>query len=106
LQTVFPSCIFLVLLSVIFAVLTVKTICDLKEENLRLWQQLALERQKVIRSLSSQTLLTGGNLLARMTARHLTPAMRCPGLGVEAGGARQHPLHQVVLTLGPGPTWS
>lgn len=40
------SCIFLVLLSVIFAVLTVKTICDLKEENLRLWQQLALERQK------------------------------------------------------------
>ena len=40
-------CLLLVLLSVIFAVLTVKKICDLKEENLRLWEQLSIERQKV-----------------------------------------------------------
>lgn len=40
------GCLVLVLLSVIFAVLTVKKICDLKEENMRLWEQLSLERQK------------------------------------------------------------
>jgi len=40
------GCLLLVLLSVIFAVLTVKKICDLKEENLRLWEQLSIERQK------------------------------------------------------------
>ena len=34
-------------LSLVFAVLTVKKICDLKEEKLRLWQQLRLEMQKV-----------------------------------------------------------
>jgi len=40
------SCIFLVFLSILFAIVSVKKICDLKEENLRLLQQLALERQK------------------------------------------------------------
>jgi len=40
------SCIFLVFLSILFAIVSVKKICDLKEENLRLLQQLAIERQK------------------------------------------------------------
>merc|ERR1711962_1636883 len=39
------SCIFLVFLSILFAIVSVKKICDLKEENLRLLQ-LAIERQK------------------------------------------------------------
>eukprot|EP00092_Neocalanus_flemingeri_P076570 GFUD01094990.1.p1 GENE.GFUD01094990.1~~GFUD01094990.1.p1 ORF type:complete len:304 (+),score=116.61 GFUD01094990.1:121-912(+) len=36
----------LVLLAIIFTLTTVKQICDLKEQNLRLMQQLAFERQK------------------------------------------------------------
>ena len=38
---------FLVILAIIFTVSAVKQICDLKEQNLSLLQQLAFERQKV-----------------------------------------------------------
>ena len=37
----------LVILSIIFTLSAVKQICDLKEQNLSLMQQLAYERQKV-----------------------------------------------------------
>ena len=37
----------LVILAIIFTVSAVKQICDLKEQNLSLLQQLAFERQKV-----------------------------------------------------------
>ena len=37
----------LVILTIIFTVSAVKQICDLKEQNLSLLQQLAFERQKV-----------------------------------------------------------
>lgn len=40
------SSIVLLVLSIIFAILTVKMICDLKEENLLLMRKLAFERQK------------------------------------------------------------
>lgn len=40
------SYIWLVFLSILFAIVSVKKVCDLKEENLRLLQQLAIERQK------------------------------------------------------------
>lgn len=40
------SCIALVLLSIVFATFTIKTICDLKEENLMLMKELAFEKQK------------------------------------------------------------
>merc|ERR1719184_564115 len=45
-QTTNKSCIILVLLSCLFAVLTVKKICDLNEQNMWLRQQLSIERQK------------------------------------------------------------
>merc|ERR1712037_1044868 len=45
-QTTNKSCIILVLLSCLFAILTVKKICDLNEQNIWLRQQLAIERQK------------------------------------------------------------
>jgi len=45
-QATSKSCVILVLLSCLFAILTVKKICDLNEQNLFLRQQLALERQK------------------------------------------------------------
>merc|ERR1712004_935169 len=45
-QATSKSCVTLVLLSCLFAILTVKKICDLNEQNLFLRQQLALERQK------------------------------------------------------------
>merc|ERR1711872_1123979 len=45
-QATSKSCVILVLLSCLFAILTVKKICDLNEQNLYLRQQLALERQK------------------------------------------------------------
>jgi hypothetical protein len=38
----------MVILSIIFTVSAVKQICDLKEQNIRLMQQLAFERQKVM----------------------------------------------------------
>jgi len=45
-QTTNKSCIILVLLSCLFAILTVKKICDLNEQNIWLRQQLSIERQK------------------------------------------------------------
>merc|ERR1719348_736834 len=45
-QTTNKGCIILVLLSCLFAILTVKKICDLNEQNIWLRQQLAIERQK------------------------------------------------------------
>jgi len=40
------SCALLVLLAVLFSFVTIKEICDLKQENLELLQMLALEKQK------------------------------------------------------------
>jgi len=45
-QTTNKGCIILVLLSCLFAILTVKKICDLNEQNMWLRQQLTIERQK------------------------------------------------------------
>jgi len=45
-QTTNKGCIILVLLSCLFAILTVKKICDLNEQNMWLRQQLSIERQK------------------------------------------------------------
>ena len=56
------SSVFLLVLSLVFAVLTVKKICDLKEEKLRLWQQLRLEMQKVGRGRGNISEEQGGNI--------------------------------------------
>merc|ERR1712080_113584 len=45
-KTTNKGCIILVLLSCLFAILTVKKICDLNEQNIWLRQQLVIERQK------------------------------------------------------------
>ena len=49
----------LVILSIIFAVSALKQICDLREQNLSLMQQLAFERQKVLlRKMRNVTYIT------------------------------------------------
>jgi len=40
------SCLVMVIMSVVFSIMTLKKICDLKEENIELMEQLVFERQK------------------------------------------------------------